>query len=135
MERTDFEQWRSKEVARLLALVETERRYYQEIVATLPLPLAVVGPDGLIASANRAFRNLFQLRTADLRCKRMEQVLPMEGLTERILEVQAQNAGQAGLNVRVGDRDFRVTMSPIRNWEDETGVETLILVETGAPLA
>ena len=33
MERSEFEQWRSKEVARLLALVETERRYYQEVVA------------------------------------------------------------------------------------------------------
>ena len=42
MERADFEQWKSKEVARLLALVETERRYYQEMVASLPIALVVL---------------------------------------------------------------------------------------------
>ena len=133
MERTDLEQWRSKEVVRLLALVETERRYYQEIVATLPLPVAVMGPDGLIASANRAFRNLFQLRTADLRCKRMEQVLPIESLAKRIEEAQTQGSTKTALNIRVGDRNFRVTMSPIRNWEDENGIETLFTLEVGPP--
>ena len=33
MERADLEQWKAREVARLLSLVETERRYYQEIVS------------------------------------------------------------------------------------------------------
>ena len=42
VERTDFEQWKAREVARLLALVETERRYYQEMVATLPVALVVL---------------------------------------------------------------------------------------------
>ena len=42
MERIGFEQWKPREVARLLALVESERRYYQEIVATLPAALVVL---------------------------------------------------------------------------------------------
>ena len=46
MERTDFEQWKAKEVARLLALVETERRYYQEMVAVLPVPWWFCRPTG-----------------------------------------------------------------------------------------
>jgi hypothetical protein len=54
MERTDFEQWKAKEVARLLALVETERRYYQEMVASLPVALVVLSLDRSIVSANRA---------------------------------------------------------------------------------
>ena len=45
MERTDLEQWKAREVARLLALVETERRYYQEMVAMLPVALVVISAD------------------------------------------------------------------------------------------
>ena len=67
MERSEFEQWRSKEVARLLSLVETERRYYQEIVATLPVALAVLSGDRSIVSANRAFRQLFGLTVDEAR--------------------------------------------------------------------
>ena len=59
MERSEFEQWKSKEVARLLALVETERRYYQEMVASLPVGLVVLSSDRSIISANRAFRRTF----------------------------------------------------------------------------
>ena len=45
MERVDLEQWKAREVARLLALVETERRYYQEIVASIPVGLLVLSTD------------------------------------------------------------------------------------------
>ena len=62
MERTDLEQWKAKEVARLLALVETERRYYQEMVAMLPVPLVVLSEDRGVSSANRAFRQTFDLQ-------------------------------------------------------------------------
>ncbi len=51
MERTGFEQWKPREVARLLALVETERRYYQEMMAVLPAGLVVLGNDRTILSA------------------------------------------------------------------------------------
>src|SRR5580658_8142438 len=94
MERTGFEQWRPREVARLLALVETERRYYQEIVATLPAALVVLAADRTIVSANLAFRALVNLRNLvnqrgpvrneDLRQKTIEQVFPSDQLIERI---------------------------------------------------
>ncbi len=56
MQRTGFEQWKAREVARLLSLVETERRYYQELVAGLPVSLVVLASDRTIVSSNRAFR-------------------------------------------------------------------------------
>lgn len=84
MERTGFEQWKPREVARLLALVETERRYYQEMVAALPVALAVLGPDRTIASTNRAFRHLVNLGGDELRGKSIEQILPSDELIERI---------------------------------------------------
>jgi len=84
LERAGFEQWKPREVARLLALIETERRYYQEMVAALPVPLAVLSGDRSIVSANRAFRRIVNLRNEDLRHKTIEQVLPSDELIERI---------------------------------------------------
>src|SRR5580704_11148910 len=82
MERTDFQQWKAKEVARLLALVETERRYYQEMLAALPVALVVLSADRSIVSTNRAFRQTFGVRTEDLRGKNIENILPSAGLLE-----------------------------------------------------
>src|SRR5271156_1650609 len=91
MERTDFEQWKAKEVARLLALVETERRYYQEMVASLPVALVVLSQDRSIVSANRAFRQTFGVRTEDLRHKSIEQILPSPELVEKIRDAHVSN--------------------------------------------
>ena len=52
MERSDLEQWRAREVARLLTLVETQRRYYQDIVASIPVGLIVLSSDLAILLAN-----------------------------------------------------------------------------------
>jgi signal transduction histidine kinase len=127
MERTDFEQWKAKEVARLLALVETERRYYQEMVATLPIGLVVLSEDRSVVSSNRAFRQTFGLRTEDLRRKTIDQVIPSERLVEKIRSAHVHGP-QPDLYLE-GDRPLRIAVVPIRNWEDETEVETLLMVE------
>ena len=129
MERADFEQWKAKEVARLLALVETERRYYQEMVATLPVPLAVLTVDRSIVSVNRAFRKVMGLRTEELLGKSIDQVLPSERLTEGIRSAHLQGIPQPDLYLEAGGRSFRVAIVPLRNWDDETGLETLLVVE------
>jgi two-component system cell cycle sensor histidine kinase/response regulator CckA len=129
MERTDFEQWRAKEVARLLALVETERRYYQEIIAALPAGLVVLSPDRFIVSANRAFRRLFGLRIEDLRGKSIEQILRSDRLLERIRDVHVHGIPQPAFFLDVDERQFRIAILPIRNWDDENELETLLMVE------
>ena len=53
------------EVARLLTLVETQRRYYQDIVASIPVGLLVLSSDLAIVLANGAARRIFGLRTCD----------------------------------------------------------------------
>src|ERR1700685_3477011 len=97
MERTDFEQWKAKEVARLLALVETERRYYQEMMASLPVALVVLSSERSIVSINRAFRQTFGMRTEDLRRKSIEQIIPSDVLVERIREVHVNVAAPPDL--------------------------------------
>lgn len=129
MERTDFEQWKAKEVARLLALVETERRYYQEIVASLPVALVVLASDRSIVSANRAFKHMFGVRTEDLRRKTIEQILPSALLVERIRDVHMHAEAQPASTIEMEDRRFRVAILPIRNWDEDGELETLLMVQ------
>src|SRR5947208_2733150 len=56
MERSYFGHWSAKEVARLLALLEAQLRYYREIAAALPIPVAMVSKDRSILWSNKAFR-------------------------------------------------------------------------------
>jgi len=128
MERTGFEQWKPREVARLLALVETERRYYQEMVAALPIALAVLSTDRSIVSSNRAFRKLVNLSGEELRQRRIEQVLPSEELIERIRSAHVHADTQPFL-IGMGERRFRMAAVPIRSWEDEAQAETLLMVD------
>jgi len=129
MERTDLEQWKSKEVARLLALVETERRYYQEMVASLPVPLVVLSSERNVISANRAFRQTFHLRFEDLRRKTLDQILPSERLTEKIRDVHVHGITQQPFILEIEGRSLRIAIVPIRNWDDDMEVETLLMAE------
>jgi PAS domain-containing protein len=85
MERVDQDYWRSREVARLLALVETQRRYYQEIVASIPVGLMVLSSDLTILMANGAARKILGLQMGESR-RRMDTILPAS-LLDRIEEV------------------------------------------------
>jgi two-component system cell cycle sensor histidine kinase/response regulator CckA len=130
MERTDFEQWKAKEVARLLALVETERRYYQEMVAVLPVPLVVLSADRSIISANRAFRQTFGVRMEELRRKTIEQMLPYPQLVERIRDVHTSGTAPRDLFIETDDqRSLRVAIVPIRNWDEDGDAETLLMIQ------
>jgi signal transduction histidine kinase/CheY-like chemotaxis protein len=129
MERVDFEQWKPKEVARLLALVEGGRRYYQNLVAALPVPLIVLAPDRSVVFANRAFRQAFGLRAEDLSRMSIDQILPSERLIEKIRDVHVHGIAQPGFTLDVGEKLLRITMVPIRSLDEETEFETLLMVE------
>ncbi len=103
MVRADFDEFDRKEVARLLALAEAQRRSYQEMVDALPDPVAVLAADKTVVWANRAFRQSFGVRAGDLRGKTLEQVLkPMPATIQ----------------------------APLRRWDDEDEIETLVVVST-----
>ncbi|MGH9558893.1 MAG: PAS domain S-box protein, partial [Bryobacteraceae bacterium] len=126
MERTDFEKWNAKEVARLLALAEGERRYYQDILASLPIPLVSISADRAIVSSNRAFRRVFGLRPEDLVQKRIDEILPSEQLIERIRQAHVGGIEPPATTVEIGERRFRVTAVPMRHGGE---VETLLSFE------
>ncbi len=132
MERQDLEQWKAKEVARLLALVETERRYYQEMVAMLPVALVVLTADRRISSANRAFRQTFGLRSSELQGKTIDQILPSERLIEKIHDAHTSGVPPVPFSMEHDRRPFSVGIVPIRNWDDESEIETLLVFQPGA---
>jgi hypothetical protein len=137
MERTGYEQWKPREVARLLALVEAERRYYQEMVAALPVAMVVLSGNRTVVSANRAFRHIVDLRLEDLRGKSIENILPSEELIERIRSAHV-HGDTLPFFLTIGERRFRVAVAPIRSWEDEMEAETLLMLDDlrgAAPLA
>ena len=129
MERTDLDQWRSREVARLLALVETQRRYYQDIVSAVPVGLLVLSSDLSILLANGAARKIFGLHTGESP-RRMDTILPAK-LLDRIEEVLKSGIQQTGLMVQNGrdKRRLRVGIQAIRNWDEEAAQEALLTVE------
>ena len=132
MERADFEQWKGKEVARLLALVETERRYYQEIVAALPIGIAVLSGERAIVLANRAFRQTLGLSADEIRRKTIEQILPSDPLIEKIRSVHLETseaAGRGSMTLELAGKLLRVDVKPIRSWDEDMERETLLAIQ------
>ena len=129
MERADLEQWKAREVARLLALVETERRYYQEIIATLPVGLVVVAGDLSIISANRAVRKIFGLRGGSVR-GRLDTLVPAS-VIDHVQQVLTTGVSQNDLLVsteRNEGRQLRIGIQTVQNW-DEGEQEALLTIE------
>ena len=80
MNRAQFDLWSTKEVARVLALVEVERDSYREMLAAVPAPIAVVSAARILTWANRSFLRLLGVRVDDLRGKDIGQVLGNAGM-------------------------------------------------------
>ncbi len=133
MDRADLDRWKPREVARLLALVETERRYYQDIVSHLPVGLAVVSAELWLLSANRFFRQSFSLRTEEIAKRRLNEVLRVDDLNERIADVLTTGVAQHNILYsppsEASPRFFRCSILALRNWEDEMEMEALVVFE------
>ncbi len=139
MEKPGLEQWRAREVARLLELVETQRRYYQEIVASIPVGLMVLSSDLSIILATAAARNMFRAAGSDSGRRGLNTLLPAWVL-DRVEEVLATGVPQTNLVIeteRAPQRRLRVAIQAIRNWGEETAQEALVTVEdlTGTSVA
>lgn len=137
MERTHLEQWKAREVARLLALVETERRYYQEIVASVPVGLLVLGTDLSVISCNREVRAIFGLRSGEAMHGKLDTLLP-EAVLDRIREVLKTGNPESKIPVHIdreGGKNLRLSIQSVRNWSDETEQEALVTIEdlSGVP--
>ena len=130
MDRTDLGQWKPKEVARLLRLIETQRRYYQDLVASVPVGLVVLSSDWVIKLANAAARKALGLPGGEAPRGRLDKLFPA-WLLDRIEQVLKNGAGQTGIFVELerGKRRSRISILPMRNWDDEAAPEALLSIE------
>ncbi len=132
MQRSDSSHWRSSEVARLLALVESERRYYQDLFATLPVAVAVVSEDQTLAAVNREFRVRFGLVHEDLSRVRVADLLPNPELENALTRLLSGDGREALVEIRLGPRRLRVGLRHTRGWQDSPESEVLMTVEEAA---
>jgi two-component system, cell cycle sensor histidine kinase and response regulator CckA len=132
MERAEFDKWKPKEVARLLAVVETERRYYQEIVASIPVSLLIVGPNLTAVSANRQFRARVGKKNEDILGKGLGELVAIRGLESQVEQVVKASVAVPRQEMVWDDRVLMVTVLPLRSWEEDSESEALIVFEDRA---
>ncbi|MGH9672087.1 MAG: response regulator [Bryobacteraceae bacterium] len=113
--------------------MESEKRYYQEMVASLPLPVAILDETLTIQASNRALRRTLWIESDKLRQAALDKVIPVQGLAAAAREVLA---GRDRLHVRTVDvstvagvRRLRLTLLPFRGWDDEAAAELMLVAE------
>ncbi len=123
MQRVEHQFWKRAEVARLLELVEAERRYFQEILATLPVAVAVVGRDGALRAANPALRKLFELGPEDAVRTSVQDLFPGSPVSDWIREVLDTGVPVQDCELMVGEgeeaRHFRLMLDAAPAWQQE----------------
>lgn len=134
MQRADHEQWKSSEVARLLALVETERRYYQDIFAVLPLAVALVDGEWRLTAVNREFRRRFGLQFTDLTAVRLPDLIPDPLLESAMTEVLTSGVPRRLDRLQLGQaRTLNITLQKTQGWQVTSDDELLLVVEEMEP--
>jgi CheY-like chemotaxis protein/signal transduction histidine kinase len=133
MQRAEHDQWKSSEVARLLALVETERRYYQDIFAVLPVAVALADAEWRLVAVNREFRRRFDLQQADFTKMRVPDLIPAPELEAAMGAVQLTGKAVDGLEVVLGEGEgalrLRVSIQKMPGWQIGSEDELLLTVE------
>ncbi len=132
MQRVEHEFWKRADVARLLALAEAERRYFQEILATLPVAVAVAARDGSLRAANRAFREMFGLQAEEVAQADVSRLLPGAPVAEWVREVIETGSPVEDCELMTGEggeaRRFVLMLDRAPAWQSEQQEEALLTV-------
>jgi len=127
-----MEFWKAKDVARLLSLVEADRRYFQDIVAVMPVAIATVEAGLTITSSNRAFREMFGRRGEV--SGHLDQALPSAEFTA-LVQKALETKTPASRDLKVGPRQISAAIHPIRHWDEDEAVLVFREAGEGAPAA
>jgi len=137
LDRIDLDFWTAKEVARLLTLVENEKRYYQEIIAILPTPLAIVSREQNLVAVNRAFRRQFGPSHDAAGQKRLRDFTSDSSLLAKFSDVIDTETPATAIPVVLSTAEgvaqaFHVSVIPVEDWFHEASREALLVVDEGA---
>ena len=125
MDRFENQRWTSREVARMISVFESERRFYDEIVTMLPVPLATVGIDGAILSANRAFLAAFQISREELERQSLDVVFK---------DIPWRHALKPFEPESVVSGNYKALFTPVPRWDRGETEWTVVLMDQGAPV-
>jgi len=132
MQRVEQQFWKSAEVARLLELVESERRYFQQLLATLPVAVAVAAADGALRAANEAFRRMFALTPEDVPQARVNDLFPGCPVADWVADVAETGVSIEDCELMAGEdpgaRHFLLMLDPAPAWRDGRHPEVLLTV-------
>ncbi|WP_114973483.1 EAL domain-containing protein [Rhodoferax ferrireducens] len=110
------------------------KRYAENIIASLPAGLIVVNDTLKVRSINRSFREMFGLKNGEDVCGReLEDILPLPDLRQQAQAVLASGMALRGIDVALGEKWLRLTITGIRlaeeEEEEEEEEELLVVVE------
>ncbi len=133
MDRVEFDYWKPRDVARLLSLVEAERRYFQEMMAMLPVGVALVTPALDVTMTNRAFRRLMGLDRETAGQRRLDDLFGIPSLRDRVREALETHSTRTILShdtdTAKGKRAVLLSLQPFRDWDDDGAAEILVTLE------
>ncbi|MBI4903426.1 MAG: response regulator [Acidobacteria bacterium] len=135
MDRIDADNWSAKDVARLLALVESEKRYYQDILTMFPVPAAVVARDLSFLSVNREFRKRFLAHLPEESAHRAVDVLHATVIREHIVPAfdratSAHNAAITVLDEKGVAGSWMLDAIPLPDVHHDSPRETLLVLRS-----
>lgn len=126
MEFADRQVWTSKEVAKLLAVVNSEVQSGDELLDNLPAGLLVIAPDLALLGANRPLRRLLGLGERPLAELRLEDLFPEEEVRRGVLETFESCGKQVDLESRAR-ASLRITARSYGSWPEDR--KALLLVQ------
>ena len=133
MDRVEFDYWKPRDVSRLLSLVEAERRYFQEMMAMLPVGVALVSPALDVTMTNRAFRRLMGLERETAGERRLDELFGIPSLRDRVREALETRSTRTILShdtdTAKGKRTLLLSLQPFRDWDDDGAAEILVTLE------
>ncbi|MCC6536376.1 MAG: response regulator [Bryobacterales bacterium] len=133
MDRVELDLWKPRDVSRLLSLVEAERRYFQDLMALLPVGVALVSPSLSLTLTNRAFRRMLGIDRDAAADRKLDELLDMKSLQERVRETISSRQATSVLNPATptprGARSLLVNLQLFREWDDEGVPEVLVTLE------
>ena len=123
------EQWNSREVARLLSVIEAERRYYQSIISGIPVGLVIVSTDLAVVSSNRQLRGMLGVGNKNRALQSIADCLPAD-VVQAVRTVLLTGQQHSLLTqLPESDRPLKIHIQQIRNWEEDARTDALLTVE------
>jgi CheY-like chemotaxis protein len=128
----DIEHWKPNEVARLLALVETERRYYQDLFSGLPVAVAVLEASGAFIAVNREFRRVIGIESPQLGRARLTDYVDAPGLAAAVTAalLKGETPEPLAAQTRAGE-NISLTIAPAGGWSPD-GMQEVVIVAGSA---